>query len=114
MEHFVYGLITFLIVYTIYFIVLVRKKDKVEKIYQSTEATILNKKFKVNIKKIGAKKLANIIGITNSLIIAITIEIIFITSKTLLIQLITGFIILIALIFILYPLLALFLRKKYE
>jgi len=114
LEHLIYGLITFFIIYFLYLNFLVNRRDKVIKIYKSTEATILKKKFKVNIEKISAKRLANIIGLTNSFIVALTMEVIFIFSKNFLLQMILGFIVLIILILISYPLIALLLRKKYE
>lgn len=114
MEHLIYGLITFLIIYFLYLTLLVKRNDKVIKIYKSTEALILKKKFKVNVDKISAKRLANIIGLTNSLIVSLTMEVIFIFSKNFLLQMILGFLVLIVLILITYPLVAYFLRKKYE
>lgn len=114
MEHLIYGLVTFFIIYFLYLSFLVNRRDKVIKIYKSTEATILKNKFKVNVEKISAKRLANIIGLTNSFIIALTMEVILIFSKNFLLQMILGFIVLIVLILISYPLIALLLRKKYE
>jgi len=113
-EHLIYGIITFFIIYILYLQLLILRKDKVDKIYKSTEAIILKKRYKVKIEKIKAKTLANIVGITNAFIVAIVIEIISAFTNKLLLQMIIGFVLLIVLIFIFYSLLALFLRKKYE
>lgn len=114
MEHLIYGLITFLIIYFLYVVLLIKRNDKVIKIYKSTESLILKNKFKINIEKISAKRLANIIGLTNSFIVALTMEVILFFSNNFLLQMILSFIVLIILILVIYPLVAYFLRKKYE
>lgn len=113
MQFIIYGFITFLIIYMLYEVLIVNRKNKENNIYKSTEVSILNKVLKVNTKKISNKVLTRIIALVNAFIISVTLEIVLISSDTLLLQLLLGFGILILLIVIIYPILAFFLRKKY-
>lgn len=113
MQFIIYGFITFFIIYMLYEILIVNRKNKENNIYKSTEVSILNKVLKVNTKKINNKVLTRIIALVNAFIISVTLEIVLISSDTLLLQLLLGFGILILLIVIIYPILAFFLRKKY-
>ncbi len=109
----IYAGITFIIIYMLYAILIIHRKNKLNNIYKSTEAIILNKVLRVDTNKIEAKKLARIVALTNAFIISVTLELILlITDKTVL-QMLLAFVILILLIIIIYPVLGYFLRKKY-
>ena len=109
----IYAGITFIIIYMLYAILIIHRKNKLNNIYKSTEAIILNKVLRIDTNKIEAKKLARIVALTNAFIISVTLELILlITDKTVL-QMLLAFVILILLIIIIYPVLGYFLRKKY-
>lgn len=109
----IYAGITFIIIYMLYAILIIHRKNKLNNIYKSTEAIILNKVLRVDTNKIEAKKLARIVALTNAFIISVTLELILlITDKTVL-QMLLAFVVLILLIIIIYPVLGYFLRKKY-
>lgn len=113
MENLMYAGITFVIIYMLYAILIIHRKNKLNNIYKSTEAIILKKVLKVDINKINAKNFARIIALINAFIISITLELVLlITNKTVL-QMLLAFIILIILIIIIYPIIGLILRKKY-
>lgn len=113
MEYIIYGLITFIIVFLLYEVLIVNRKNKQNNIYKSTEVLILNKFFKVDTNKINTKLLTRLIASSNALIIAITLEVVLALSDSLFLQMLLGFGVLILLITIIYPLIAWFLRKKY-
>lgn len=113
MENLMYAGITFVIIYMLYAILIIHRKNKLNNIYKSTEAIILKKVLKVDINKINAKNFTRIIALINAFIISITLELVLlITNKTVL-QMLLAFIILIILIIIIYPIIGLILRKKY-
>lgn len=113
MQNIIHGIVTFIIIYLLYEILIINRKNKQDNIYKSTEVTILNKILKVNTNKIKNKVLTRIIACVNAIIVSITLEIVIISSDSLFLQMILGFGVLILLIIIIYPLLALILRKKY-
>ena len=109
----IYAVCTFIIIYMLYAILIIHRKNKLNNIYKSTEVVILNKVLRVDTIKIEAKKLARIVALINAFIISITLELVLlITNKTVL-QMLLAFIILIILIIIIYPIIGLILRKKY-
>lgn len=113
MEYIIYGLITFLIIFLLYEILIINRKNKQNNIYKSTEVIILNKFFKVNTDKINNKVLTRIIACSNAFIIAVTLEVVLAMSDSLFLQMLLGFGVLILLITIIYPFVGYLLRKKY-
>ena len=113
MKYLIYPLLTFIIVYLLYELLLVRRKNKINNIYKSTEVVILNKFLHVDTNKIDAKKLTRIIALINAFILSITLEIILVATSKIILQMLLGFVILLVLICIMYPIIAIFLRKKY-
>ena len=109
----IYAVCTFFIIYMLYEILIIHRKNKQNNIYTSTEVVILNKFLKVNTNKIKASTLTRIVALCNAFIVSITLEIVLVVSDTILLQMLFGFGMLILLICIVYPLVALFLRRKY-
>ena len=113
MKELILYLITFIFVYLIYLIFIVLRKKSIEKYSNSKEVKFLVNKYKLDIKKINMKKLANTIGLTNAFIISTTITIVsFIENYILL--LLAGLVILVPLILIMYTILGKSLEKKYR
>ena len=108
----IFWLICFVVVYLLYFLLVVNNKKKLKKYHDSTEIKFLKNKFKIDIEKIGIKKLANIMALVNAFIISTTILIIEIINN-LILKMIVGFIILIPFILITYTLVGRTLVKKY-
>ena len=109
----IYAVCTFFIVYMLYEILIIHRKNKQNNIYTSTEVVILNKVLRVDTNKIKASTLTRIVALCNAFIVSITLEVVLVVSDTILLQMLVGFGMLIALICIVYPIVAFFLRKKY-
>ena len=109
----IYAVCTFFIVYMLYEILIIHRKNKQNNIYTSTEVVILNKVLRVDTNKIKASPLTRIVALCNAFIVSITLEVVLVVSDTILLQMLFGFGMLIALICIVYPIVAFFLRKKY-
>ena len=69
--------------------------------------------FDRDTNKIKASTLTRIVALCNAFIVSITLEVVLVVSDTILLQMLFGFGMLIALICIVYPIVAFFLRKKY-
>lgn len=113
MKYLIYPLLTFIIVYLSYELLLVRRKNKINNIYKSAEVIILNKILHVDTNKINAKNLTRIIAFMNAFIISVTLEIVLVATSKIILQMLLGFGMLLVLICIIYPISAIFLRKKY-
>lgn len=109
----IYAVCTFFIVYMLYEILIIHRKNKQNNIYTSTEVVILNKVLRVDTNKIKASTLTRIVALCNAFIVSITLEVVLVVSDAILLQMLFGFGMLIALICIVYPIVAFFLRKKY-
>ena len=73
MELFLTGIITFLIIYLLYyfFIVRVQRRKKYRKL--NADASIFKDYYKINIKKIGYKKFFRILNFVNALMLTLLI-----------------------------------------
>lgn len=112
MGELVLWLVCFVIVYLLYFLLVINNKKKLAKYRNSTEVKFLENKYKVNIKKIEIKTLANIMALVNAFIIATTVSIIGIVDNMFL-KLLVAFVVLIPLILIMYSIIGRLLVKKY-
>ena len=112
MEDFIFLLVCFILVYLVYYVLIINNKKKLSKYRNSTEVIFLENRYKINIKKIEMKKLANIMAISNAFIISVTVLLIGFISN-LVLKLIVGLIILIPLILIVYHFVGKSLIKKY-
>ena len=103
--------ITFVIVYLIYFLFVVKRKKSIEKLKNSLEVRYLVNKYHINIEKIDLHKLAKQIALCNSLIISITFMIVLLV-KNYFLKMLVAFVVLFPLILISYHILAKILLKK--
>ena len=111
MECIIYFILSFIIVYLISYLILVRKKDKYDKNKVPVEVEYLIKKYRLDMKSINYHKFLNTISIIGSIDMSLTIIIVF-NIENIILQLLTGFIILIPLIIISFKLLAKYYIKK--
>ena len=112
MENILTALGTFILVYLVYLFLIVLRKKKVKKYQNSTEVKFLVNRYNINIKKINLKKLANLLALTNSFIIAVTILAVSYINGFIL-KLMVGFIVLFPMILIFYSIIGKQLSKKY-
>ncbi len=103
--------VTYLLVYGIYYILILRKEEKVKKLMTSTESKYLKQVYKINFGQFEKKWLARKIIATNSLIISVTAMIAYLAPNIIL-MLLLGFLILFPTILISYYFLGKFLQKK--
>ena len=104
--------IFFIIVYLIYYILIINNKKKILKYRYSKEVSYLVTKYQLNVEKIGLKKLAHFIALTNAFIISTTVSIVSYFDNIVII-LIMSFVVLLLLIIISYAILGRILVKKY-
>lgn len=76
MSRFILFITTWVIIYLLYLIFVIIRKDKLKLFKNNSYVKYLSNVYKVNVKEIDNKKLANIIGLSNGFIIALTILII--------------------------------------
>ena len=111
MEYLINFIIAFLIVYLFYFFTVILQKKKYDKFKKSNQVMYFVNRYKLNVNKINMKKFTNIFGIANSLIISIAFMATFLVDN-LIIQLLVGLIVLLPLIFIIYSLIGIYLKKE--
>lgn len=111
MESLIWFCLVFFIVYFVYFILVICRKKKLQKVKQSTEILFLQKRFKLNLEKINVKFLAHSIAIINAFIIAVTFVVVELFDN-IIIKLMVAFVVLIVLILIIYSLFGRLLKKK--
>lgn len=110
----------FCIVYLVYYVVVIKRKKKLDKLVNSTECKFLQVKYNIDVTKIPIKVLANHLALINALIISIAASIIsiniFKTNVMLqwLIKFIAGIVILVPLILITYNFLGKYYQKNYQ
>lgn len=111
MDKLIWFIMVFIIIYLFYLFFVILRKKKLNKFRNGVELTILEKKYKVDIEKIGIKKLAHIVAITNALIIGLT----FVTIEffdNIIIKLMVAFVMLMVLIFVSYSIIGKIFRKR--
>ena len=111
MDKLIWFVVVFLLIYLFYLFFVILRKKKLSKFKSGVEVTILGKKYKVDVDKIGIKKIAHVVALTNALIIAITFVIIDFFNN-IIIKLMMSFVVLMVLIFISYSIIGRILRKK--
>ena len=104
-------IIIFLLVYLIYLVLIILRKNKIEKYKNSTEVRYLEKKYNLEIKKINLKKLSHILALANAFIISMTVTITNIVDNFIL-KLLVGFIFLFPMILLIYHIIGINLQKK--
>ena len=111
MKYFVAFIIAFLIVYLFYLFTVILQKKKYDKFKKSNQVMYFVKKYKLNVNKIDMRKFTNILGLTNSLIIALSFSVTFLVENIFL-QLLVGLLVLIPLILLFYSLIGNYLKKR--
>ena len=76
----IYAVCTFFIVYMLYEILIIHRKNKQNNIYTSTEVVILNKVLRVDTNKIKASTITRIVALCNAFIVSITLEVVLVVS----------------------------------
>jgi hypothetical protein len=110
MEEFVLFLLFTLVVYATYYLFVFRDAKKLEKYKKSTEVVYLVKKYKLNLNDLNFKKLANILGLTNGIIISFGVLITSMVDNYFL-MILVGFISIFLLILIMYHLIGTYYKK---
>lgn len=111
MEDLLTFICSFIIIYSIYFIVVVNRKKGIEKFKDGKQLEFFKKTYKLDFRKIDIKKFANSLALTNAFIMALTITIVEL-FKSIVLKMIIGFIILIPLMLIMYKILGNAYKKK--
>lgn len=110
----------FCLIYLIYYLLIINRKNKLDKITTSTECKYLKLRYKVDVDKIPTKSLARHIAIINSFIISSTASIISADMFKLplllewLVRFLVGIIVLMIMIIIIYGILGKYYLKKYQ
>ena len=111
MNYILVFIMCFLVIYTVYFLIIVNRKKGLEKFKKSTQTEYFKKVYDIDFKKIDIKKFANSLAITNAFIMSLTITIIELFENVM-IKLLVGFIIIIPLMLISYKILGKNYKKK--
>ena len=104
-------LVTFICLYVIYYLFVVRRKKTSDKIKNSLEVKYLISKYKIDIERINLKKLSNKIALCNSFIISTTFMVVLLV-KHFILQMLLGFVVFFPLIIICYHILGKKLKKE--
>ena len=111
MKYVITFFITFITVFLVYFLFMIKRKKAILKLNTSLEVRYLVSKYKIDIDKINLKSLAYKIALCNTFIISITFMII-LFIKMFILKMLVGFIALFPLILIGYHILGISLKKK--
>ena len=106
-----FSLSVFIIIYLFYYIAVISKNKKLDKLMEGMEITYLKKRYNLKLKKANKKKLGGIIALTNSFIVSITILLVSMVKHHIL-KLMIAFIILVPLIIISYHIIGLYLKRS--
>lgn len=111
MEIIIYLLI-FIIIYSVYYFNIVRKKEGLEKYKNSTEVKYLIGVYKLNKEKINYKNLSKVLSLVNSIIITLTVIIISEVIDGNLFKFLIGALILIVLQITFYHIIGKYIKKR--
>ena len=111
MKEILFSLIIFVIIYLFYIVCVITRKNKLDKLMTGMEVMYLKKRYKLSLKKVSKKKIANLIALTNSFIVSITVLLVSIIDNYIL-KLMIAFIILVPLIILGYHLIGLYLKRS--
>lgn len=104
-------IVTFIIVFLIYLIFVVRREKYLEKFINGKEIGYLKKVYKIKVKKSDYKSLATLVALTNSFIIAISVTIVSL-FKNIFIEILVGFGTVLVLILVCYHIIGKIYQKK--
>lgn len=107
----IFSLISFILIFIIYYILILRNEKTLEKFKKSTELTYLKKKYNVKITKESLKSITYKVVLCNCLIISITVYIVNIIPN-LGLKILISMGVMIPLIIIIYHILGIKLKEK--
>ena len=102
---------SFLIIYLIYYLLVVRREKGLEAFKNGKQVLFFKTVYKLDLKKLDCKKFAKSLSLVNAFIVALTVTIIELIDGYIL-KLLVGFVILIPLILICYYILGKSYKKK--
>ena len=111
MNYILLFILSFLLIYFVYFIVIINRKKGLESFKKGKQLEFFIKTYKLDKKKLNIKKFANSLALTNSFIMALTITIMEFIDN-LIIKLLLCVIILTALMLLMYNYLGKTYKKK--
>lgn len=111
MEKLVSMMIAFVIVYSLYLILVVSSKKARKKLKTGVEAKFLEKAYKINLSKIDDQKFARIVAFNNSTIIAFTFYLTGLFFDNTILQILISFPFLVLLIIALYSITGRYYKK---
>ena len=111
MKELILYLITFVLAYLFYVVFVLCRKNVLKKISDGKEMTYLKIKYGIKVNDSNLKKIANLIFLVNSFILATTVYVVCL-FESLILEIVVGVITLILLILVFYHLLGTYLQKK--
>lgn len=111
MAQVIFFILSFVFVYFVYYMIVIKREDKLKKMKTSTEFNYLKKVYHIKINQFDLKWLAKKVIMTNAFVISLTVTIASFSSNIIL-MLLLGFVILFPSILILYHILGKYLQKK--
>jgi len=111
MRELILYLITFVLAYLFYVVFVLCRKNVLKKIPDGKEMTYLKIKYGIKVNDSNLKKIANLIFLVNSFILATTVYVVCL-FESLILEIIVGVVTLILLILVFYHLLGTYLQKK--
>ena len=111
MKELILYLITFVLAYLFYVVFVLCRKNVLKKIPNGKEMTYLKIKYGIKVNDSNLKKIANLIFLVNSFILATTVYVVCL-FESLILEIVVGVITLILLILVFYHLLGTYLQKK--
>ena len=110
----------FCLIYLVYYLLIINRKNKLDKITTSAECRYLRVKYNIDIDKIPIKTLAKHIAIINSFIMSVAVSVICSDMFKLpilidwLLRFLVGIIVLMIMIMIMYSILGKYYLRKYQ
>lgn len=111
MKYILLFVISFLLVYLVYYLIVVRRSKGIEAFKTGKQVMFFKNAYKLDLNKLDYKKFANSLSLVNAFIIAFTVTVVSNFSDTIT-WLLVGFVILIPLILICYYILGKIYKKK--
>ena len=111
MKYVILFVVTFLVVYLLYLCTVILNKKKLKKFPKSNQVIFFVKKYGIKVDNSNSKELANLIALTNSLIISITITVIELIPNFIL-KILVAFPIILILILVLYDIIGKTMLKR--
>lgn len=112
MENIYVGFWAALIIYTLYLLIIILNKRRLNNyVNNSKECTLIKRRFKINFDKVNHKLVANLFAIDNALIIGFTFAVILYIDN-LILKLLAAFLIFTVLVIITYLMIGKFIKGK--